>query len=57
MSESWGISIIVVNLQLRVLPAGADRQRSQPESSILRLCESSDNPATDSRRPRRRLDP
>ncbi len=32
-------------LQLRVLPAGGDRQRSQPESSVLRLCKSSsDNP-------------
>ncbi len=33
-------------LQLQVLPAGGDRQRSQPEASISPLCESSDNPAT-----------
>ncbi len=46
MSEPWGISIIVVNLQLQVLPAGGDRQRSHPEASISPLCESSDNPAT-----------
>ena len=46
MSEPWGISIIIVNFKLRVLPAGGDRQRSQPEASISPLCESSDNPLT-----------